>query len=460
MSGTRLYWRLYLPLGISLLVATLLAWLLASRLLADALEARLQGQLDSAAALLAEQGLPFTPDILERIAGLLGIGLVLFDPAGRPALAAGLHGTPTLELLTSRHRTWLARSDAPAALEVRAAGTRYRLALRRLAGRDGRYATVAVVASLADLEAAARRSAWWLAAAAAVGLALLAWIGHRTARGITAPLGELASLAGRLADGEREARVTVRRNDEIGALADAVNRMADRLVDYERELAAGSRQVALGQLAARVAHEVRNPLTALQLQLELLGERLGAEQRETIQGLLTEVRRLDLIVSGHLTAAGTRPLERVPTELNALLQAVCDLMRPQFEHRRIHLETVLQPELPALEIDPDRVRQVVMNLLVNAADALDDGGRVRVTSRGVDDQVEIDVEDDGPGIAPALAERLFEPSVSGKPGGLGVGLALSRELVSGHGGTLVAGRSQVLGGARFRVVLPRSGKRT
>ena len=85
----RLYWRLTLPLGLSLLAATLLAWWLASRLLSDALEARLQGQLDATADLLAEQGLPFTPELLERVAGLLGFGVVLFGPAGQVALITG-----------------------------------------------------------------------------------------------------------------------------------------------------------------------------------------------------------------------------------------------------------------------------------------------------------------------------------------------------------------------------------
>jgi nitrogen fixation/metabolism regulation signal transduction histidine kinase len=203
------------------------------------------------------------------------------------------------------------------------------------------------VASLADLHAATRRAADWLGLAGLALLALLGWLGHRVAYGITTPLAQLARFAERIAGGERSGRVTLQAPAEIDSLAAALNRMARRLEDYERELVDHHRLAALGEMAARVAHEIRNPLTAIKLQIELLAERAAGEERTKLEALLDEVHRLELVVSTTLAAGQPAKLAVRDDDLSRIASEVTTLVRPQLEHRHIRLETTLAPVAPA-----------------------------------------------------------------------------------------------------------------
>jgi two-component system sensor histidine kinase HydH len=238
-------------------------------------------------------------------------------------------------------------------------------------------------------------------------------------------------------------------------LGDALNAMAARLADYEREVAEQSRLVTLGNLAARVAHEVRNPLTAIKLQVQLLGESLDESGREKVARLLDEIGRLELVVSRTLAMGRPAQLEPAANDLNALVEEVTALMRPQFTHQGIRVDTRLD-SVPVTVLDGDAIKQVLLNLLTNAADELGHGGSivVRTAWDNADRQVVLRVEDSGAGVIAERQQGLFSPLASKKDTGFGLGLALCRELVALHGGTIEAGRSRELGGACFTVRLP------
>jgi signal transduction histidine kinase len=320
--------------------------------------------------------------------------------------------------------------------------------------RDARYAKVAVVASLSDVQLASRRAGWLMGAAAAIGVLVLAALGHRVARSITVPVAELAEMAHQIARGDRAARARIHRDDEIGTLASALNSMAARLADYEQEVAEHSRLAAMGQVAARVAHEIRNPLTAIKLQVQLLQES-NEDKAGIVPALLNEIQRLELIVAGTLDLSRPAELIKTPYNLNSLVTEFVRLFRPQLEHRGIDVNVSLSPGMPDSLLDADRVKQVALNLMVNAADELPEGGTIRIGTFHDPDEKTLGfcVDDSGPGIEPDLHDQLFVSHRSKKPGGFGFGLPISHELVTLHGGTLTVGRSD-LGGARFRVQLP------
>ena len=139
---------------------------------------------------------------------------------------------------------------------------------------------------------------------------LLAWFGHYFTRGISRPVSDLASMADRIADGERDISSDYTANNEVGQLAGALNGMAQRLTVYESKLARQSHLEGLGDLAARMAHEVRNPLTALKMQLQLLQERVPRDEGERVSRLLDEIRRMELIVDSALTLGAPLQLNR------------------------------------------------------------------------------------------------------------------------------------------------------
>jgi signal transduction histidine kinase len=320
--------------------------------------------------------------------------------------------------------------------------------------RDPRLAAVAAIGSLGDVRAAARNAALWFGLATVLATVLLGAAGLRLLRGITGPVERLSRMAERIAEGERDVEVRVEQSDEIGALTSALNGMAKKLAAYETELAERTRLAALGEMAARIAHEVRNPLTAIALKLELLAETGDVRVAAEIRTVLKEIARLDLIVTSALSIARPQRIDARPADLNRIVEEVASLVAAQLEHQRITLETRLRA-LPPTALDEGRIKQVLFNLINNAAAALRDGGTLRLTTvAGPPGRISLHVEDSGPGVPDAQSEGLFEGTSASGRFRLGLGLNVCRELIELHGGEILASRSDDLGGARFTVVLP------
>jgi signal transduction histidine kinase len=223
---------------------------------------------------------------------------------------------------------------------------------------------------------------------------------------------------------------------------------------------------AVGTMTAGLSHEIRNPLNAAALQLSVLERRLQRLPKETQPPLLEpltvvkdEIRRLDHILEDFLQFA--RPREFVPrtVDVATVVNRVLDLLGGEADRRGIRLERQLA-EVPAVAGDEERLRQVLVNLGLNALEAVKDGGLVRVSSRLAEAPepspgVEILVDDDGPGVPTESRDRIFEPFFTTKAKGSGLGLSIVHAIVTQHGGRLRVEESPE-GGARFVVSLPRS----
>ena len=457
-----LYQRFFLPFAGTTALAIFVAWWVATSLLTRALEDRLDIQLEQASAVLAGGAFPLTGDLLARAASLVQAHLALVDASGAVTTTASPRDDGRFPALDTA--LLLPDPTGPRFTGTVAEGEPLRLLVTPLApNRDGRHAALVAVASLADVRAAARRAAWWLGLAALGATLVLAGIGHRVASGITEPMQSLTGMAGRIAAGDRRARAPAASGGEIGALTDALNAMAGELEDYERGIADKSRLEALGEMAARVAHEVRNPLTSIKMQLELLAENATTDthvapraDRERIDAVIDELRRLELIVAGVLERGRPSAPNRRPATIGEVVHDVATLVQPQLEHRGIRM-SVHTGEAPQLSLDTDKVKQVIFNLVNNAADAVGTAGDIHlsVEPHGTTHTAVI-VEDSGPGLdASARAALDKSPHATGGSTG-GMGLALCRELVGQHGGYLEAGASERLGGARVSAVFPNS----
>ena len=194
---------------------------------------------------------------------------------------------------------------------------------------------------------------------------------------------------------------------------------------------------AVRALAASVAHEIRNPLSAIQSSIGLLRRDLplGAEDRQLVDIVIAEAERIGRIVTHFLDFARARPLAPEPVDVGALLRAVATLAEHDERAAARALTVEVAPDLPEIECDPGQVKQVVWNLLANALDA----ARARVALRAApaaSGGVEVRVEDDGPGIPPEVLARAGEPFLTRKATGTGLGLAISRRIVEAHGGAL------------------------
>jgi signal transduction histidine kinase len=448
-----LYWRLTIALLGPLLLAMLAAWAIGVGIVTQALEQRVERQSRNAATVLAAWGLPYTPELLRRLASLQQADFALLDRDGRIALSTSSEIGVALDASLAGRL----RSGGGTGHSFRLADPVPSVAVYQpiASSDDPRYSGLVAVTSLEDATAAARRAAVWLGLAMLTAAALLAALLLSLVRGITRPLSELSALADRIATGERSERVHLPRPDEIGALAESLNSMMARLAEYESQLASRSRLAALGDMSARLAHEIRNPLTGIKLHLQLLAERAAPRELPRLQQLLGEAQRLELLVSSTLMLGAEQPLALAPVDLGELVADVLDLMQPSLEHRGITVQRS-QAGLPPVQADRTRLRQALLNLVVNAADAMPHGGRLLVSAEFHDasQRAQIAVEDSGPGVSDELRARLESDPRSTKPFGLGLGLVVCRDVAAAHGGELRIERSTALGGARFVIALP------
>jgi two-component system, OmpR family, sensor histidine kinase BaeS len=278
------------------------------------------------------------------------------------------------------------------------------------------------------------------------------------------PLEQLVDAAGRLASGDRSARVEVGGLSETAALGAAFNEMAEEL-----EIEEGRRDELdrlKDEFVLTASHELRSPLTSVQGFAELLmldKDSLTPRQRETVEIILDNCRHLVRLLNDLLdlarSDAGRLSIRPQPTEVTPLIEDVGRTMRAQTEAAGQSLTEQVEPGLPPINVEPDRIRQILVNLLTNAHEYTPEGASIGVTARTVGAEVEISVSDDGPGIPPDQLERIFERFTRGdagltqRVGGTGLGLAISKSLVELHGGSIRA-ESTVGEGSTFHVRLP------
>jgi len=233
-----------------------------------------------------------------------------------------------------------------------------------------------------------------------------------------------------------------------------------RLLEAQAQM--DDRLAFVGGLAAGLAHEIRNPLNVLSMNLQMLEEEItagkgsqGEEARAYMATLQGEIRRLSNLVNNFLTYARPNQPRFATRDLNEVLADICLLVRPEFETRELSLIRDLSPYLPPVDLDEGQIRQAVMNILINATQVLKPGGTVWLRSRvGPAGEAIITIEDNGPGIKPEDRERIFEIFFSSRGGGTGLGLPIAARIMEAHGGS-IAVESEPGKGARFILKLPR-----
>lgn len=301
-------------------------------------------------------------------------------------------------------------------------------------------------------EEAARRGAWLLTAVALAGFFLAVLFTGR----MTRSLERLAVAADAVSHGDLERRVDDAGDDEIGRLARAFNTMTESLRRTLRNLADREALAAVGEFAASLAHEVRNPLTSIRVDLQRVEEQLPEDSplRVPQARALEEIARLDATVTSALQVASTKAGTTESFDLLTPLRAAAHAAAPAFEERRAILRS------PGADTEPIRVRgdtgaleQLFLNLLLNAAQALARGGDAMVEVEAEGQMVVVSVRDTGAGIPADELKRVFEPLFSTRSGGTGLGLTVAQRIARAHGGEIEI-ESAPGAGTTVRVLLP------
>ena len=344
-------------------------------------------------------------------------------------------------------RNDLARNHRPQAAEAMVASEQR----RRQALRD-------------DIDSETRDTALLVGAGLIAGLTGAALLFSGLIASMRRPLEELVEASGRLAAGDLTARVKVGGLSETAVLGSAFNEMAD---DLQRQAGERDRLDRLkDEFVLTASHELRSPLTSVQGFAELLmleREQLTPKQAETVEIILDNTRHLVKLLNDLLdlarSDAGRLTIKPVPTDVARMIEDAVRTMRWQTEGAEQTLSEEVEEGLPELTVDPDRIRQVLVNLLTNAHEYCPERASIRVNAARDGDEVMISVSDDGPGIPPEQLEHIFERFTRGdagltqRVGGTGLGLAISKSLVELHGGAISADSTPGQG-STFRIRLP------
>ncbi len=272
------------------------------------------------------------------------------------------------------------------------------------------------------------------------------------------PLGAVTARARAVAQGDRTPKRVHASDDEIGELAVAFEKMVEAVAAAQSRAVASERLAAIGKMAAHVTHEIRNPLSSISLNIELLeeelaGEALPGEARDLLASITREVERLGNLSEEYLRLARIPTARMEAEDLGALVLDLAKFSRPEFERAGTELRVDVAPGLPATLFDEAQLRQAVLNLLRNAREAMPEGGVVELSVVAESARVLLTVSDRGGGIPDAIRERVFDPFFSTKGEGTGLGLAITRRIVEAHGGTLDCAPRDG-GGTVFRISLP------
>lgn len=282
---------------------------------------------------------------------------------------------------------------------------------------------------------------------------------------VLSPIGSVIDMSHKVVAGDLTARVAAQAPGEMGELCRAVNAMADAVAQREeqfkqatrRQISQSEKLASIGRLAAGVAHEINNPLTGVLTFAHLLREKtnMDNQDQQDLDLIIHETTRVAEIVSGLLDFARERPPAKTMLDLNQVIRQTIRLFANQSQFKKIQIEEHLAEGLPLVNGDRNQLQQVILNLALNAGEAMPKGGSLTITTQLHGKDIEMNVTDTGTGIKPEHLDQIFDPFFTTKPVGKGTGLGLSVSygIIQQHGGALSV-ESEEGKGTTFTVILP------
>jgi len=414
------------------------------------MDKRIEGQMEHMAKALSNPNVAFLlsrDDYLNniRIREVVGADIIAYERDGEvtaTTLNRSKVGTAMAVIRSSDvEETLLRADDASVIRDIRYLDQPHKVIYRRLRAMEGEVDIIlSLMVSTADIALAKRRFRMIVGLTAVSGILLIAIVGSVIARSITAPVKQLVEVTKQIAAGDLETTAAVKTHDEIGSLANSINQMTRELKISRDKLVQSEKLAAVGQLAAGIAHEIRNPLTSVKMIVQLLRGRLQEDKtgRESVQAVLDEISRLEVIINGLLDFARPMELALKPTSVADVMSDVLRFMEADMRHRKIKLVNHADASLPEVMLDANRMKQVFMNVILNSMQAMPEGGELTIDYNydAENRMAQVVVADTGVGMSRDVLARAFEPFFSTKSGGTGLGLANVKKIMEQHGGEI------------------------
>lgn len=278
---------------------------------------------------------------------------------------------------------------------------------------------------------------------------------------VTKPVESMIKTMKKVQDGDLSVRVDEQRGDEIGRLAISFNSMVEELQRaheeirrcHIEEMQRVERMATLGELAAAIAHEIKNPLAGISGAIQVIAEELKEDdsKKEIVTDILSEIERLDKTVRDLLTFAKPVSPKMIPLDISSVIERSINLIRLKAEKQNVKVH--FRPSEVIIRADPEQLTQVFLNIMINAIHSMPEGGELRAELHKDADQLVVKISDTGFGIPPDRIKDVFKPFYTTKHTGTGLGLSISKNIVEAHGGTLDV-ESQLGVGTTFIVKMP------
>lgn len=432
-----------------MLVTLVAASMLTAYLQARQQEVEIASQLDALCDTLRRSNFPLTNHVLEQMRGLSGAEFLLADESG-PRLATSGVATLLGHRVPAPAEPGNARPLGPS---VTVADEPY---FHRVVDLGSRTATSPTTTLHVFYPEQSWREARGKAAKPAlivglVAIGLASVLASVLAKRWSLPIARLQRQIASMAEGDYGAIPLPQRNDEIRDLVSSANALAVQLSNLTAAVRRSERLAILGQLSGGMAHDLRNTVTGARMALQLHARHCSADD-ESLEVALRQMGLIEEYLRRFLAAGKPEELQRADIDLVELIEESVRLVEPACRHRRVRLELELPTTSVPLWADAAQLRQLLLNLLLNALEAAGSQGWVRVRLSMTPTNTTLRVVDSGPGVDQRIRDRLFEPFATTKPEGLGLGLAVARQVVEAHGGAIACVECD--GRTAFEVVLP------
>ncbi len=457
-----LRYQIMVPMAAVMLLAVIFVEGVGALLSVRDTESKIAGQIHEVARIAAEANFPLTAPVLQQMKALSGAELVVVDKSGNTLATSG----PTLDASTrAQESTPREATDLVGSNRVELDGRSFFhtiVATRPATGNGGGNARLHILFPEEDYQRAWQREVYPPMVFIVVALPIVLILSHFTASKIAARVGRLHQQVDRIARGEFHEMALPQGDDEIRSLAGAVNRMATMLAGYEQEVRRTERMRTLAHLGGGIAHQLRNSATGCAMAVDLHADEcpLGAAS-ETLAVAKRQLRLMEEYIQRFLQLGKTSETPAMQSvDLAALVDDLVPLVAPSARHAGVELVWQSPDGSFTISGNTERLSQTIINLLVNAIEAAAHGdsrsGSVaRVAIKIVPklpNRIVLSVADSGSGPSEAVQQNLFEPFVTGKPDGVGLGLSVAREIVEDHGGQLSWHRDSNM--THFTVELP------
>jgi len=458
-QSLKLRHKIVFPFLLLFIAAIIVTAYVSTSLMSRQLDSRLTEQIHDVLEIVSQGDFAFNREILEQLKLVLDADIVTFGEDGR-VLAGTLSGESNAGMLDmvfspGISEQILQHDQRTISRDVLYQDEPYRIAYHPLPNTPLTF--IAFVVPTADIAAAKNDIAKAISVLTVVVILVVVFVSQVIARGVTTPLQKLLDHSRKLAAGDWSTAPTIEGDDEVARLGRAYNEMAVQLREYEEKLLHSEKLALTGQLAARVAHDIRNPLSSIKMQAQMLRNRLKSlnDDPSPVQSILDEIDRVEWVVQGLLDLSKPGALELIESPIEGPLEEALAAGGPQLRHFGIAVEKHCEPGLPPTMLDPLRFKQALLNLIVNAAEEMPHGGTLTAGARlsATGEALEIEIKDDGPGIDPSVRDKLFDPFVTTKREGVGLGLVNTKSIIERHGGSIAVGPCAG-GGTRVIISIP------